>query len=432
MNLWEKAITFLGFGSEESYSNQDNFIRNTVTIPTDQVMSTGTQGVLGLAAAWACTNLLAGTTASLPLMVYRTDREGRRTVYGKHPLFRVLHDSPNSDQTSSDYWEFVTQCIELQGNAYSEIDRGADGRVIALDTPISPDAMTVRRLSNGQLEYDFYVGGRRRVLPQERILHIRGPGGDPLGGMSALKVGRQVFGVANAVERAASASFANGVQSGGIFKSLRATPLTPEQMKAAQDIVAEKYAGAINAGRPMVLNTDMDFVKLSINPDDAQMLESRAFSIEQICMMFSVPPFMIGHTEKSTSWGTGIEQQTIGFVQFTLRRRLKRIEQALEKQLLTAADRSAGVRIEFNLEGLLRGDSKTRAEFYESGLKNKWRTINEVRSLENLEPVEWGNRPWGQMQDVQLDESGNLPSPQAQVSAVTNDSDAGSPEETNE
>jgi HK97 family phage portal protein len=131
-------------------------------------------------------------------------------------------------------------------------------------------------------------------------------------------------------------------------------------------------------------------------------------------MMFNVPPHMIGHTEKSTSWGTGLEQQTLGFVQFTLRRRLKRIEMALEKQLLTARDRSEGVRIEFNLEGLLRGDSKTRADFYASGLQNGWRTINEVREKENLPPVEGGDVPRMQMQNVPITEAGGLeqlPSP---------------------
>jgi HK97 family phage portal protein len=108
---------------------------------------------------------------------------------------------------------------------------------------------------------------------------------------------------------------------------------------------------------------------------------------------------MIGHTEKSTSWGTGLEQQTLGFIQFTLRKRLKRIEQAIEKQLLTAADRAAGITVEFNLEGLLRGDSAGRAAFYQSGLQNGWTTINEVRKLENLAPVEGGDTPRMQMQN---------------------------------
>jgi HK97 family phage portal protein len=163
----------------------------------------------------------------------------------------------------------------------------------------------------------------------------------------------------------------------------------------------------------MVLGSGLKWESLSINPDDAQMLESRAFSVEEICRFFGVPPHMIGHTEKSTSWGTGLEQQTIGFIQFTLRERLKNIESTLEEQLLSSGERAAGMRIEFNIEGLLRGDSKARAEFYSAGLKDKWLTINEVRALENRAPVPWGDRPWGQMQDQQLTELGTMPAPRA-------------------
>jgi HK97 family phage portal protein len=127
------------------------------------------------------------------------------------------------------------------------------------------------------------------------------------------------------------------------------------------------------------------------------MLESRAFSVEEICRFFGVPPFMVGHTEKTTSWGTGLEQQILGFQKFTLRRRLKRIEQALMKQLLTAQDRAAGITIEFNLEGLLRGDSKARQAFYTAALgdtqKPGWMVRNEVRRLENLSPIPGWDEP---------------------------------------
>lgn len=116
---------------------------------------------------------------------------------------------------------------------------------------------------------------------------------------------------------------------------------------------------------------------------------------------------MVGHTENSTSWGTGLEQQTLGFQKFTLRRRLKRIEQALEKQLLTPADRARGVTIEFNLEGLLRGDSAARSAFYKAGLNDGWLNINQVCAWENLPPVEGGDVNRVQMQNVPITEAGN-------------------------
>src|SRR3546814_10902259 len=123
-----------------------------------------------------------------------------------------------------------------------------------------------------------------------------------------------------------------------------------------------------------------------IYPEDAQMLESRAFSVEEICRFFGVPPFMVGHTDKSTSRGTGLEQQTLGFQKFTLRRRLTRIEQALEKHILTPRDRADGITIEFNLEGLLRADSSARADFYRALPSIGAMPIKEVRARETRTP----------------------------------------------
>lgn len=392
----------LGVGSTE---DGDNFRTGRVTT---EAMADGPRfarslhekDVLGLSAAWACLNLLAGTIGTLPLMVYRTDVNGKRAVARDHPLYWLLHDSPNADQTAVDFWEFISASLELRGNAYAQIRRGTGGRVVALDVPIPPQAMSVRRTRDGSIEYEWSVNGERRVLPQGEVLHIRGFGGSPLGGLSTLTFGRHVFAGALSIEAAAEATFRNGIRPSGVLQAK--DTLNPEQRAEAEELLQAKYQGTMRAGVPMLLDRDMTWQAITIAPEDAQMLQSRSFSVEEICRMFGVPPFMVGHTEKSTSWGTGIEQQAIGFVRFTLRRRLKRIEQALEKQLLSAAERASGVRIEFNLEGLLRGDSKSRAEFYASGLQNGWRTINEVRELENLPPVAGGEVPRMQMQNVPI------------------------------
>lgn len=365
--------------------------------------------VLGLSAAWACVNLLAGTIASLPLMVYRTKEGGAREVADDHPLYRLLHDSPNYDQTAVDYWEFKAASVELWGNAYSRKVR-ENGRIIALE-PIQPDIVNVRRLENGDIEYRWSQDRKSYVLTDKDVLHIRGFGGNPLGGMSTLAFGRQVFGLSLAIDRAAAKTFQNGMRPSGVLSVKEY--LNKQQREELDARLTEKFLGTVNAGRPFIAEGGMTWSQLTINPEDAQMLQSRAFSVEEICRFFGVPPHMVGHTEKTTSWGTGLEQQTLGFQKFTLRRRLKRIEQALEKQLLTPADRSAGVTIEFNLEGLLRGDSKARASFYQSALTNGWMTINEVRALENMPPVEGGNVPRMQSQNVPITQAGQaaLPAP---------------------
>ncbi|MDX0569822.1 phage portal protein [Sinorhizobium medicae] len=370
------------------------------------------QNVLAISAVWACVNLLAGTIASLPLMVYRTNSRGERTLARDHPLFRILHDSPNYDQTATDFWEFSSASIELWGNSYAAIERNGGGRVAAL-TPLRPDSVSVRRLENGNLEYRWIMDGETHVGSDRAILHIRGFGGDPLGGMSTLHFGRHAFGLARAIDRAAAGTFSNGMiaQTALTFERW----LTDEQRNLAETKLSEKYIGAKNSGRPIILEGGTKIDVLSIKPEDAQMLESRGFSVEEVCRFFGVPPFMVGHTQKVTSFGSGLEQQVLGFQKFTLRRRLKRIEQALEKQLLTPAERAAGLTIEFNLEGLLRGDSTARAAFYQSALANGWMTINEVREKENLPRVEGGDVPRMQMQNVPITEAGKqqeaLPAP---------------------
>nr|WP_153491964.1 phage portal protein [Sinorhizobium meliloti] len=370
------------------------------------------QNILAISAVWACVNLLAGTIASLPLMVYRTNSRGERTLARDHPLFRILHDSPNYDQTATDFWEYSSASIELWGNSYAAIERNGGGRVAAL-TPLRPDSVSVRRLENGNLEYRWTKDGENHVGSDRAILHIRGFGGDPLGGMSTLHFGRHAFGLARAIDRAAAGTFSNGMiaQTALTFERW----LTDEQRNLAETKLSEKYIGAKNSGRPIILEGGTKIDVLSINPEDAQMLESRGFSVEEVCRFFGVPPFMVGHTQKVTSFGSGLEQQVLGFQKFTLRRRLKRIEQALEKQLLTPAERAAGLTIEFNLEGLLRGDSTARAAFYQSALANGWMTINEVREKENLPRVEGGDVPRMQMQNVPITEAGKqqeaLPAP---------------------
>nr|WP_153492703.1 phage portal protein [Sinorhizobium medicae] len=370
------------------------------------------QNILAISAVWACVNLLAGTIASLPLMVYRTNSRGERTLARDHPLFRILHDSPNYDQTATDFWEYSSASIELWGNSYAAIERNGGGRVAAL-TPLRPDNVSVRRLENGNLEYRWTKDGENHVGSDRAILHIRGFGGDPLGGMSTLHFGRHAFGLARAIDRAAAGTFSNGMiaQTALTFERW----LTDEQRNLAETKLSEKYIGAKNSGRPIILEGGTKIDVLSIKPEDAQMLESRGFSVEEVCRFFGVPPFMVGHTQKVTSFGSGLEQQVLGFQKFTLRRRLKRIEQALEKQLLTPAERAAGLTIEFNLEGLLRGDSTARAAFYQSALANGWMTINEVREKENLPRVEGGDVPRMQMQNVPITEAGKqqeaLPAP---------------------
>lgn len=362
--------------------------------------------VLNLSAAWASLNLLVGTVGSLPLMVYRDREGGGREVAKDHHLYRILHESPNAEQTTLDFLEQLCLSLELRGNGYAEIGRIGE-KIVAL-TPIHPDAMVVRRDAGGDLQYRWRdEAGLYHVGTSREILHIRGFGGDPLGGISTLTHARKVFGLAGSVTRAALRTFVNGLRPSGIF-SFEKGFSSPELRKEFEALLVEKFSGAMNAGRPMVLENGGKWEQLTFKPDEAQMLESRAFSVEEIARIFGVPPHMIGHTAGNTKLGSSIADMTEGFTKYSLRRRLRRIELAMMKQLLTAADIAAGIIIEFNLEGLLRGASEARARFYQIMLAAGVMTINEVRALENLPPVPGGDVPRMQSQNIPISEASGI------------------------
>ena len=400
----------LGAWASGGVSRQDgtNFRTNTVTLAQYSDMMASSSAT-GLSATWACTGLIAGTGGSLPCSVYRA-ADGIQTEAREHPLYRVLRESPNFDQTPLDFFEFMFASIELQGNAYAAIERRNDGSVYSL-TPIRPDLVTVRRKSNGFLEYEWTEDGRRQVRDVGDVLHIRGPMGNALGGVSVLTACRGVFSGAMSAEGAARSTFANGMRPSGVLRTDPSVTLSKEQRAEFNEYLGDHFMGAVNSGRPLLLDRGMQWQQLNITPEDAQMLESRKFSGEEICRLFGVPPAMVGYGDKASNWGTGKEVDVLGFIKFTMRRRIKRVEQALQKQLLSPVDRANGLTVSFNLEALLRGDTESRFSSYERGIRMGIYTRNEVRALENLPPIEGGDIITVQMQDVPLADAMNPDAP---------------------
>ena len=237
------------------------------------------------------------------------------------------------------------------------------------------------------------------------MLHIRGFGGNPLGGVSPLTACRVAFASAITTDRAASTIFGNGVRPSGVLSTDK--PLTKDQRELLEQLLQEKFVGAVNAGRPMLLDNAVKWEQLSIKPADAEMLESRRFGVEEVCRIFEVDPHLVGQTAGNTTLGSSIDSQTLSVMKFKMRKRLKRIEGALAKQLLTVAEVKSGVSIKFNVEAFLRADSEGRSAYYQSALTNGWMTINEVRALEGLPPVPGGDVPRMQMQNVPITDAGN-------------------------
>lgn len=346
------------------------------------------QNALTLSTVWACVRLVAGTMSSLPIVLYKEDARGVRTVHKEHPLYSLMRFSPNADQSALDFWQFLFVSLELWGNAYARIVRNNAGKLIAL-IPIRPEVVEVRRLKSGQLQYRYREGGEMIEILQAEMFHIRGFGGAPMGGLSTLAFGRHSFGLALSTDEAAAQFYRNGFRPSGVLTTQGGAVLKPDQRDDLYKHVVEPLMNE-NSGKPLILEAGLGWQSIQLSSSDAQMIESRQFSVEDGCRWFAVPPHMVGHTSNSTSWGSGLEQQTLGFLVFSLRERIKRIEQAIVKQLLTPAERLT-LSVEFNIEGLLRADSAARAAFYSLMVQNGIMTRNEVRRLENLPPIEGGD-----------------------------------------
>lgn len=400
MKLMDRALSLIGLQRKSETSIRWTDGRDVMGGGVgDAGILVDAPSTMGLSAAWACSNLISGTISSLPCEVYRQSGRVPEAVTD-HPLYSVLHHATNYDQTALDFWDFMCLSLELWGNAYARIVRS--GRKVVALYPVRPDLVYVRRLDSGSLEYTWSYEGKSYRLQDRDVLHVRGPGGDPLGGLSTLAVGRNTLSSALAAEKSAASTFRNGMRPSGIISTKEW--LSPDQREQTKGLVTQ-FSGAMNAGRPWIAEGGMTFTPLSLTPEDAQMLETRQFSVEEICRFFGVPPVMIGHSGGSTAWPTSVEQQVLMFQKFTLRRRLKRIEMAVVQQLLTAEDKAAGLFVKFNLEGLLRGDSAARASFYQTMTQIGAMTINEVRQLENMPPVEGGDEVRMQMQNIPISQT---------------------------
>ncbi|EPH2540955.1 phage portal protein, partial [Serratia marcescens] len=342
-----------------------------------------------LSAVWACIRLLSESVSTLPMKVYRREADGSRKLAQDHPAYQVLCRRPNLEMTPSRFMLMVVASICLRGNAF--IEKKMIGRKLVALNPLLPQNMVVKRLDTGQLQYTYTEDGKKRVIPVDRMMHIRGFGLDGVCGMMPLSSGRDVFGAAMAVDESAAKIFENGLQTSGYISSKVA--LNKEQRERLRNYLAA-FAGSKNAGKMMVLEGDLSYQNVTMNPEDAQMLESRAFSIEEICRWFRVPPFMVGHVTKQSSWASSVEGMNLIFLTNTLRPLLVNIEQEISRCLL---DSDEDYFAEFSVEGLLRADSVGRAAYYTTALQNGWMSRNDVRRLENLPPI-----PGGEIYTVQL------------------------------
>ena len=347
--------------------------------------SVNARTAIQVSAVYACVRVIAETIASLPLHVYEQTDTGS-TKAPKHPLYRILHDEPNGEMTSFVLREVMLSHLLLWGNSYCQIIRSGRGQVLSL-YPLLPDRMEVDRNDQGVLTYTYTTSKGQTVrLSPEDVLHIPGLGFDGVVGYSPIAMERNAIGLGIAAEEYGSKFFSNGARPSGILTHPN-TVKDPAALRASWNAA---YGGSGNASRVAVLEEGMSFTPLSMPNNEAQDLETRRFQVEEICRIYRVPPHMIGDLSRATF--SNIESQNISFAVHTIRPWLVRIEQSVNRALFSEKEKGSSSSsrrfyCQFNLDGLMRGDYKSRMEGYAIARQNGWMSANDIRELENLNPL---------------------------------------------
>lgn len=348
------------------------------------------RSAMHITAVYACSNLIGGAISSMPLMFYKRDGSNEREAY-KPDEWWMLNEQPCTSWGAATLWDYSAQSLLLRGDSFWRILRASrmSPKIVGFE-PKHPATVTPRRVDD-RIAYTIEpqindpAGTKAVTLDQDDVIHVPGPGYDGLRGMSQISsVLRLAGGIALSADEFTKAFFDNSARPDYALQT--DGPLNADQIKTIKDQIDEAHKGVRRSWRPIVLQGGLQVKPITVNPEDLQLVELRRLSVEEICRVFGVPPFMVGHTEKTTSWGSGVEQMSLGFVKYTLQRHLVKFEQEINRKVF----RTARNFCEFNTAGLERGDIKTRFEAYRIALgragEQPWMAYDEVRRLENLPP----------------------------------------------
>lgn len=335
-----------------------------------------------VAAAYRCVNIISGVVSWLPMDLIERKSENVRTPAVGHPLRKVLTVRPNAWQTPKEFKQLMQAFVMLRGNAVA-VKVKAFNEVVAL-LPVHPDRVCIEQENNLQMKYTVTaLDGSQKVYRSADVLHLRGLSLNGYAGLSVISHMRESLGIALDGETAAATLMKNGSFVESVIKH-------PEKMsKEAYDRLKESWenrnSGAGNAGKTAILEEGADLVKTTMTASDLQFIQSRDFQRYDIAMFFGVPPHMIGATEKTTSWGSGIEQQNIGFVTYTLNDWLVMWQEALKRDAINERDWES-LDVRFFTQALLKGDSKAQWDAFTKGRQWGVYSPNDIRALLDMNP----------------------------------------------
>lgn len=340
---------------------------------------------LKFGAVFACVRILAESVASLPLILYERQERGKRRATEFY-LYNLLHDRPNEMMTAFEFRETVQGHLALWGNAYSQIEYDDAGRIIEL-WPLNPGMMLETKVENGQRLYHYQLpNGNLQWISGYIIWHLRGLGNDGLNGYSPIGLMRKAVGLGMAAEEFGSRFFKNDARPGIVLE--HPGKLSDTAHKNLKESWGEEHKGVSKSHRVAILEEGIKLHEIGIPPEDAQFLETRKFQVQEIARIFRIPPHMLADLERATF--SNIEHQGIDFVVHTLRPWLVRWEQSILQNLMLSKERERYF-AEFLVDGLLRGDTKSRYDAYAVGRNGGWLSANDIRELENMNPIEGGD-----------------------------------------
>jgi HK97 family phage portal protein len=349
--------------------------------------------IMRVSAVYSCVALIGGSIASMPIDIYELGSNGAAKVDTRAnvraaDIWWRLNEQFDLLLTAAVAWEYVMWSKLLHGDGFIWIIRSnrfssdIEGLV-----PLHPLDVDVQ-LEDGQLFYTFHDPreefGKLVTVNQADMLHFPGIGYDGRRGMSLIShAGRNQAGIALAADSNQARFFGNSARPDYILEFAGGN-LDPEQVDKLRKTIEETHGGPDRSWRPMILSGGLTAKPLTMSSKDAEILETRKFQVIDIARIFGVPPHMIGETEKTSAWGTGIESMSIGFVKYTLQRHFNKIQQEINRKLFPRTLRWFA---RFNPDGLLRGDSASRSQYYQRALGGNngpgWMTQDEVRREEN-------------------------------------------------
>lgn len=336
---------------------------------------------------FACIRVLAEGVGSLPLMVYKRKGSGGRDRADDHPLYSLLHDAPNDEMTSQTWRETIMGHLTASGNGYSVITQNMRGQVIDIYPVDWQNCAPYRNESTGKIEYRINDRGKFEVFPSSRVLHVPGFGFDGIVGYSPIRMAQEAIGIGMAASNFTARFYKQGMNIGGVLEY--PTALSDPAFERLKAWIDEQGTGLANSWKPIILEEGGKFSRIPLTFVDAQFIETRKLNRDEICGLFRVPPHMISNLERSTN--NNIEQQSLEFVMYSLMPYLTRIEQACNLKLFTKEERAAGYYVKFNVDGLLRGDYKSRQEGLAIQHQNGIINGDEWREMEERNPIADGS-----------------------------------------